>query len=96
MASQSNQNNVVLPETLEQNAAPTNAAPAQASIDLTTPVDYERCQQTQELTKYLGSIPKHDAKSLAQLKKFLVGCRELLTDRIANTQEEISKLQQRQ
>lgn len=96
MASQSNQYNVVSPETLEQNAAPTNAAPVQASIDLSTPVDYERCQQTQDLAKFLDSIAKNDAKSLAQLKKFLVGCRELLTDRIANTQEEISKLQQRQ
>lgn len=100
MASQSSDYNVVSAETIEQNttssANNTSTSAVKAAIDLSTPVDYERCQQTQDLAKFLDSIPKNDAKSLAQLKKFLVGCRELLTERISNTQEEISKLQQRQ
>lgn len=100
MASQSNDYNVVSAETIEQNSTSsannTSTAAVKSAIDLSTPVDYERCQQTQDLAKFLDSIPKNDAKSLAQLKKFLVGCRELLTERISNTQEEISNLHQRQ
>lgn len=99
MASQSSDYNVVSAETIEQNTTSSSnntSTEVKAAIDLSTPVDYERCHHTQDLAKFLDSIPKNDAKSLAQLKKFLVGCRELLTERISNTQKEISKLQQRQ
>ncbi len=85
--------NIVDAQDLGVNVVPaTKAGDATLSFDLSVPVDFARCQKTKELSSYLNSLPKNDVKSLKELKAFLIGCREILANRITTTKEKIAEL----
>lgn len=56
------------------------------------PADFERCQRTSEINRYLDQIAKTNVSELTELKLFLLSCKELLQQRITDTQNKIHAL----
>ena len=86
--------------TTDASSAPANAAQAAAdatantgtAFNLSLPVDYERCHMIKELNAYVDSIEPQDIAHLQEVQQFLLGCQELLEQRIDDNQRKLSEL----